>query len=74
MAMKGCWMNNNNECAVFLKRNSAYYRCMKELRKKWQSHGRVAGTIVIKAASSEEKKAIGGIVGKKFLDDKEVLR
>ncbi len=63
-------MSNNKACAEYLKQNPAYNRCMKEFCKKWQSYGRITGTIVLKAASAEEKKAIGGIVGKRFFEDK----
>ena len=63
-------MSNNSACAEYLKQHTAYHRCMKELRQKWQSHGRAAGRIVLKAASDAEKRAIGGIVGKTFFDDK----
>lgn len=63
-------MSNNNACAEYLKQNTAYNRCMKELRKKWQSHGRIAGNIVLKSASDSEKRAISGIVGKTFSDDR----
>lgn len=63
-------MSNNKACAEYLKQNTAYNRCMKELQKKWQSHGRIAGTIVLKSASDEEKRAIGGIIGKTFFDDR----
>lgn len=63
-------MSNNNACAKYLKQNTAYNRCMKELQKKWQSHGRIAGNIVLKSASDAEKRAIGGIIGKTFFDDR----
>lgn len=62
-------MYNNRECATYLKKNSAYSRFMKELRKKWESYGRVAGSITLKKTSEEERRAIGGIVGKKFMDE-----
>lgn len=62
-------MCNNGECAAYLKRNPAYSRCMKELRKKWESYGRAAGSILLKKASEEERRAIGGIVGKVFVDE-----
>lgn len=63
-------MSNNNACAEYLKQNTAYSRCMNELRKKWQSHGRIAGNIVLKDVSDAEKRAIGGMIGKPFLDDR----
>lgn len=62
-------MYNNRECAEYLKRNPAYGRLMRELRKKWESYGRTAGNITLKNASEEERRAIGGIVGKSFTDE-----
>ena len=62
-------MCNNRECANYLKRNAVYSRCMQELRKKWESYGRVAGSITLKKTSEEERRAIGGIVGRVFMDE-----
>lgn len=62
-------MCNNREFAKFLRKNSAYSRLMRELRKKWESYGKVAGAVTLKKTSEEERKAIGGIVGKKFTDE-----
>ena len=62
-------MCNNRECATYLKKNSAYSRFMKELRKKWESYGRIAGSITLKKTSEDERRAIGGIVGKKFMGE-----
>ena len=42
---------------------------MKELRKKWESYGRIAGSITLKKTSEDERRAIGGIVGKKFMGE-----
>lgn len=42
---------------------------MKQLRKKWESYGRIAGSITLKNTSEEERRAIGGIVGKTFSDE-----
>lgn len=62
-------MCNNRECAAYLKKNSAYSRLMKELQKKWKSYGRIAGSITLKKTTEEERRAIGGIVGKTFADE-----
>lgn len=62
-------MCNNRECANYLKKNAAYSRCMQEFRKKWESYGRVAGSIMLKKTSEEERRAIGGIVGRAFPDE-----
>ena len=62
-------MCNNRECANYLKKNASYSRCMQELWKKWESYGRVAGCITLKKTSEEERRAIGGIVGRAFMDE-----
>lgn len=61
-------MNNNTECAEYFLNQKAYQRCMKELRKKWKSFGKVAGRITLKNTTEEERRAIGGILGKVFYD------
>lgn len=61
-------MCNNKECAGYLKKNGAYSRLMRELRKKWESFGRTAGSVTLKNAAEAERRAIGGIVGKSFTD------
>lgn len=62
-------MCNNKQCASYFKKNIAYQRCFLELRKKWENYGKVAGRITLKNASEEEKRAVGGIVGKLFLEE-----
>lgn len=62
-------MCNSLECAAYFKRERAYQRCFLELRKKWKSYGKVAGRIMLKNASEEERRAIGGIVGKTFWEE-----
>lgn len=59
-------MYNDRECAGYLKKNEAYSRLMRELRKKWKSFGRTAGSVTLKNATEAERRAIGGIVGKSF--------
>lgn len=62
-------MCNNRECADYLKKNEAYSRLMRELLKKWKSYGRIAGSITLRDATEEERRAIGGIVGKTFMGE-----
>ena len=62
-------MCNNRECADYLKKNAVYGRCMEELRKKWESYGRITGRITLEKASEQERRAIGGIVGKVFAEE-----
>lgn len=61
-------MSNNTECAKYFKSNSVYQRCLKELRRKWKSYGKVAGRIRLEDTTGEERRAIGGIMGKVFYD------
>ena len=62
-------MCNNTECAAYFRGQSAYDRCFLELRKKWRSYGKTAGRITLKNGTDEERRAIGGIVGKTFFGD-----
>lgn len=62
-------MYSSKACAVYFRGQKAYERCMKELRKKWKSYGRVAGKISLKQTSEEERRAVGGILGKVFYEE-----
>ena len=62
-------MNNNEACAAYFKENPAYQRCFSEFEKKWNSYGRVTGIITLKNTFEEERRAIGGILGKAFYED-----
>ena len=57
-------MNNNEACAAYFKGNPAYRRCFSEFEKKWKTYGKVTGIITLKNTSEEERRAIGGILGK----------
>lgn len=61
-------MSNSTECAQYFRSRKAYQRCLKEFRKKWKSYGKVAGRITLKDTTEEERRAIGGILGKVFYD------
>ena len=61
-------MNNNRECADYFRRQRGYDRCFLEMRKKWESYGKVSGRIILADATEEEKRALGGILGKSFYD------
>ena len=62
-------MNNSRECAEYFKNLKESNRCFRELRRKWRSYGRAAGQITMKETSREERRMIGGIVGKAFFDE-----
>lgn len=59
-------MSNNKECAQYFKSRREYQRAFRELRNKWKSYGKVSGNIILHEASDEERRAIGGILGKVF--------
>ena len=61
-------MCNNKECANYFKSQRAYHRCFEEFRKKWKSYGKAAGRITLKQTSEEERRAVGGIIGKVFYE------
>lgn len=62
-------MSNSRECAEYFKNLKESNRCFRELRRKWRSYGRVTGQITMKETSQEERRMIGGIVGKAFYDE-----
>lgn len=62
-------MNNSRECAEYFKNLKESNRCFRELWRKWRSYGRAAGQITMKETSQEERRMIGGIVGKVFYDE-----
>ena len=59
-------MRSNRECAEYFKSQDAYRRCFEELWKKWRSYGRAAGRITLRGVTEEERRAVGGIIGKVF--------
>lgn len=61
-------MSNNIECAKYFKSRKEYQRCMMALRRKWKSFGKASGRITLKDTTEEERRAIGGILGKAFYD------
>ena len=67
--MRGFWMNNDRECAAYFRSRKAYERCMKELLKKWKSYGKTAGRITLKQTTEEERRAIGGVVGRAVFEE-----
>ena len=73
MAGRGFWMNSEKSCADYFRSRPEYRRCFEALWKKWRSYGRTAGKIVLDDASEEECRAIGGITGKRYLDDRIVF-
>lgn len=62
-------MCNNKECAKYFKSQQAYHRCFEEFWKKWRSYGKAAGNITLKRTSEEERRAVGGIIGKVFYEE-----
>ena len=66
-------MNSEKSCADYSRSRPEYRRCFAALWKKRRSYGRTAGKIVLDDASEEECRAIGGITGKRYLDDRIVF-
>lgn len=62
-------MCSKKNCAEYFKSQQAYNRCLKEIRKKWRSYGKTAGKITLHQTSEEERRAIGGIIGKVFYEE-----
>lgn len=62
-------MYNNKECADYFKSRSEYKRCFREFKKKWKSLGKAGGVITLEKTSSEERQAIGGIIGRVFYEE-----
>ena len=54
------------ECAAYFRENPAFARIMEALRRKYESYGNLAGTVVIKDASAAECEAARGIFGTPF--------
>lgn len=61
-------MSNSKECVGYFKSQKGYRRCFLELRKKWKSYGKAAGKITLRETTEEERRAIGGVVGKVFYE------
>lgn len=59
----------NLECAEYFRGQAGYRRCFEELLKKWKSYGRSAGVIVLEHVSEEERRLLGGILGKTFHEE-----
>ena len=56
------------ECAEYFRSQAGYRRCFEELLKKWKSYGRPTGVITLEKTSEEERRLLGGILGKTFYD------
>lgn len=57
------------ECVRYFKEQPGFDRVFSEMWKKWKSYGKAAGKIKIKSASEEEKRALGGFLGRKFWEE-----
>ena len=58
------------DCAEYFRSQEGYRRCFEELLKKWKSYGRPAGVIVLEHTSEEERRLLGGILGKSFYESR----
>ena len=61
-------MNNSAECGAYFRQQKELKRLFEEMRKKWQSYGRCAGTICLKGCTREERKALERMLGQAFTE------
>lgn len=54
------------DCRNYFSSHPAFHSSLKLMQKKWQSLGRVAGTITLPNASLEERQALSSLLGKQF--------
>lgn len=59
-----------DECIKYFKENSGYKRIMTELKNKWLSYGKIAGSIIISNPEENEIKAITELLGKRMENNK----
>lgn len=62
-------MDRQKECVRYFREQAGFHRGFLEMRKKWKSYGKVTGKIKIKSATEEEKKAIGGFLGRRYWEE-----
>lgn len=62
-------MCSDQKCADYFKSQGSWHRCMEEFRKKWRSYGKAAGRITLAQTTPEERRVIGGILGKTFYEE-----
>ncbi len=55
-------------CAEYLRSKPELERCVRQLKRKWLSFGKVTGNIILKNVSEKERQAVGGILGKRFYE------
>lgn len=55
-------------CAEYLRSKPELERCIRQLKKKWLSFGKVTGNIILKNASEQERQAVGGVLGKRLYE------
>ncbi|MDO5573787.1 MAG: TIGR02679 domain-containing protein [bacterium] len=61
-------MDNLKECAAYFKSRSEWKRPFELFRRKWESMGKTSGKIVLKNCTSEERLAIGKMMGKVYYE------
>lgn len=62
-------IDRRNECVRYFREQAGFRRGFLEMRKKWKSYGKVTGKIKIKSATEEEKKALGGFLGRRYWEE-----
>lgn len=56
-------------CKKYFAGNRGYQRAFELMRKKWRQYGRIAGRVILKDPSSEEREALEGFFAKEFSED-----
>ena len=59
-----------SECISYFKSNPGYHRIFLEMRRQWKKYGKIAGYIILKEATAEERNTIQGLLGRPVEDDK----
>lgn len=64
-------MKQEEQCAVYLK-SKDLSSFMKQVKKKWETYGRVTGIVTLKHVSISQREALEGIFGQRF--DEETIK
>ena len=63
-------MSSRNECGLYFKSQPEYQRIFQEMRKKWESLGRTAGTVTLTGGSEKERRALERFLGRALETEK----
>ncbi len=63
-------MSSRKECGLYFKSQPEYQRIFQEMRKKWESLGRTAGTVTLTGGSEKERRALERFLGRALETEK----